>query len=499
MKYVYVLDQEGKPLMPTCRYGKVRRMLHSSQAKVVSTIPFTIQLTYKPKTHVLQQVVVGCDPGRTNIGLAAVREDGTCLYRAHCTTRNKEIVKLMSERLEHRRASRRGERLARKRLAKKLGTTARKLLNRILPGCSEPLAVKDIINTESRFNNRVRPQGWLTPSATQLLRTHLNLLEKILKILPVTDVVTELNRFAFMQLDQPGIHKWSIDFQHGPLYGMDGLHAAIQEQQQGRCLLCGKKEIEHFHHIIPRSKYGSDTIANIAGLCAKCHELVHKNADAAEKLNECKSGLEKKYGGTSVLNQIIPARMQELSERFPNHAYATTGWQTKQFREGHTLEKDHDVDAYCIAASILKSVKLNISADSYEIQQFWKHNRANIHHQTERTYKLHGKIVAKNRHKRMEQKTDSLQDWYEDMATKYGEAQAKILRSKLTVQKSTRYYNSKERLLPGTIFSYDGGRYVLTGQLTGGAYYRAYGEKKKNFPAKQVSILCRNEGLVYVG
>ena len=209
MKYVYVLDQEGKPLMPTCRYGKVRRMLQSGQAKAISTIPFTIQLTYKPKTHVLQQVVVGCDPGRTNIGLAAVREDGTCLYRAHCTTRNKEIVKLMSERLEHRRASRRGERLARKRLAKKLGTTAKKLLNRILPGCSEPLAVKDIINTEARFNNRVRPQGWLTPSATQLLRTHLNLLEKIQKILPVTDVVTELNRFAFIHFSAENLVRHS--------------------------------------------------------------------------------------------------------------------------------------------------------------------------------------------------------------------------------------------------------------------------------------------------
>ncbi len=200
-----------------------------------------------------------------------------------------------------------------------------------------------------------------------------------------------------------------------------------------------------------------------------------------------------------MLNQIIPALMQELSERFPNHAYATTGWQTKQFREEHALEKDHDVDAYCIAASILKSITSYISVDSYEIWQFRKHSRANINHQTERTYKLDGKIVAKNRRKRTEQKTDSLQEWYEDMVTTYGEAQAKILRSKLTVQKSTRYYNSKERLLPGTIFSYDGGRYVLTGQLTGGAYYRAYGEKKKNFPAKQVCILCRNEGLVYVG
>ena len=44
MRYVYVLDVNGDPLMPTCRYGKVRRMLKSGQAKAVDTLPFTIQL-----------------------------------------------------------------------------------------------------------------------------------------------------------------------------------------------------------------------------------------------------------------------------------------------------------------------------------------------------------------------------------------------------------------------------------------------------------------------
>ena len=95
MRYVYVLDMDGKPLMPTCRYRKVRRMLKSGQAKVVSTVPFTIRLTYQPETRVLQPVTVGIDPGRTNIGLAAVRSDGMDLYRAHCETRNKEITILM--------------------------------------------------------------------------------------------------------------------------------------------------------------------------------------------------------------------------------------------------------------------------------------------------------------------------------------------------------------------------------------------------------------------
>ena len=126
MRYVYVLDMDGKPLMPTCRYGKVRRILKSGQAKVVDTLPFTIRLNYRT-AGILQPVSVGQDPGRTNIGLAATRSDGTELFRAHCETRNKEIPKLMTERLAHRRASRRGERLARKRLAKKLGTTAKKL------------------------------------------------------------------------------------------------------------------------------------------------------------------------------------------------------------------------------------------------------------------------------------------------------------------------------------------------------------------------------------
>ena len=51
MNYVYVLDPDGKPMMPTTRFGKVRRMLRSGEAKAVTTRPFTIRLTYWPKTH----------------------------------------------------------------------------------------------------------------------------------------------------------------------------------------------------------------------------------------------------------------------------------------------------------------------------------------------------------------------------------------------------------------------------------------------------------------
>lgn len=75
MNVVYVLDPDRKPLRPTVRFGKVRRMLKSGQAVVVQTVPFTIRLTYRPKTQELQKVTVGFDPGRTNIGVSAVREE----------------------------------------------------------------------------------------------------------------------------------------------------------------------------------------------------------------------------------------------------------------------------------------------------------------------------------------------------------------------------------------------------------------------------------------
>lgn len=40
---VYVQDIDGKPMMPTTRHGKVRRLLKDNKAVVVNTCPFTIK------------------------------------------------------------------------------------------------------------------------------------------------------------------------------------------------------------------------------------------------------------------------------------------------------------------------------------------------------------------------------------------------------------------------------------------------------------------------
>ena len=43
---VYVLDINGKPLMPTERHGKVRRLLKERKAKAVKKTPFTTRIIH---------------------------------------------------------------------------------------------------------------------------------------------------------------------------------------------------------------------------------------------------------------------------------------------------------------------------------------------------------------------------------------------------------------------------------------------------------------------
>lgn len=62
MEYVYVLDKNGSPLMPTSRCGKVRRLLKNGEAKVVRKEPFTIQLLKETTSHV-QPISLGVDTG----------------------------------------------------------------------------------------------------------------------------------------------------------------------------------------------------------------------------------------------------------------------------------------------------------------------------------------------------------------------------------------------------------------------------------------------------
>ena len=122
------------------------------------------------------------------------------------------------------------------------------------------------------------------------------------------------------------------------------------------------------------------------------------------------------------------------------------------------------------------------------IKQFRRHDRAIIKAQRERTYKLDGMAVAKNRKPRFEQSGPSLSD----LMLSGTEL------ARLEAIPSRRYYNDKDRLIPGTAFRYEGERYVVSVQLSNGAYLRAIGEGNRNFPAGEYLVIHKNEGLVLV-
>ena len=506
MPYIYVLGMDGKPQMPTKRRRHVQKLLDTGRARIAGHVPFTIQLRYK-NDPVLQPVMLAVDPGRSNIGLAALSPKGELLFSAVAETRNKEIAKLMEKRRQHRRASRNGERKARQRLAKKCGTAIRAGMRmRKLPqyAADKFIACKIIQNTEARFCNRRRPEGWLTPTVEHLARTHTGLVRKIRKYLPVTDVAIEVNRFAFLSMEDPSAS--GVDFQNGPLKGFDDLNAAVRDLQAGKCLMC-KKDISQYHHIVPRSRNGSNTIGNIAGLCDGCHERVHKDAGFAAELAEKKHGLDRKYGALSALNQAFPSICQRLEDGFGKlHVHYCTGRDTAMARRSlgiHKTREDqmHETDAWCIGMLALGRTpdKIPDFADTFRIMQFRRQDRAIVKSQTERAYKVGKETVAINRKKRTEQKADSLADWYNKQVLLHGKAEADRMRSQLTVKKSQRRYNNLSRVMPGTVFLYKGEMYVLKGQTSRGRYYHAVGDPKTNYPAAECRVVRHNEGLVFVG
>ena len=165
---VYVLDQNGQPLMPTKRYGKVRHLLKEGRAKIIGYRPFIIQLTYESTTYT-QPVSLGVDAGSRHIGISATTEKKE-LYAADVELRN-DIVKLLAARRECRRNRRNRKTRYRK----------------------------------ARFQNRRRSDGWVAPSIRHKIQTHLTVVEKVHQILPITNMIVETASFDIQKIKHPDI------------------------------------------------------------------------------------------------------------------------------------------------------------------------------------------------------------------------------------------------------------------------------------------------------
>ena len=434
---VYILNKKGKPLMPTTRCGHIRKLLDAKKAVVVQKNPFTIRLKYDTPDGV-QDVFAGIDSGRENIGSGASDEDGNCLYLGELKTNNKSIKLKMTERAGFRCERRRHDRQNKQRKARHDGTEIKNGQDSICrskikcksvaisyPTAEKAVEHKIIRGKEGKFANRKRPDGWITPSARQLVQMHMNTLKDMCKIMPVSHVTLERVAFDFQKLENENINDWN----RGRLYGYETAHDYIDDVQGGKCLCCGKDKIDFYHHIIPRHKGGSDKVSNIAGLCRDCHYGpmgVHNCQETQDRLPELKAEANRSYK-VSLLNSVIPALIEEMSAYcVQNDIWFSVceGYQTAKIRETYDLPKDHSVDGYAISLVGRNNLTVNFMSDRVHSQQrYKKKSKNNIQKRNRREYYFDDKLVAVNRHKATDQKVDSLEEYMTKYAETHTEAE----------------------------------------------------------------------------
>lgn len=323
---VFVINRHGRPLMP-CKPRKARLLLKEGKAKVAKREPFTIQLLYGSSGY-KQPVSLGIDSGYSSTGLSAVTEKQE-VYAADVKLRD-DIVKLISERRQYRRARRH-----------------RKTWHR-----------------KPRFLNRKRAEGWLAPSIQNKLDTHIKMIDQVTKILPVSQINVEVAAFDIQKIKNPNIS--GIEYQNGPQKSFWNVREYVLRRDNHTCQHCmgkSKDPILEVHHIISR-KTGGDRPENLITLCSTCHRKV---SEKKIKLNvKPSNGFKAETFMTTVRWKLVN-KLRELGYAV-EHTY---GYVTKQKRKALGLTKSHTNDAFIIAGG---TIQKRVDTE-YLVKQVRKCNR----------------------------------------------------------------------------------------------------------------------------
>lgn len=321
---VYILSKNGKPIMPTENYAKVRLLLKHGKAKVVKRTPFTIQLLSTSKTY-KQSITLGVDAGSKHVGMSATTEKKE-LLSAELRPRN-NVVELLSTRRENRRARRNRKTRYRK----------------------------------ARFNNRVKSKhkGWLAPSVEVKIWNHIQGINLVNKILPLTTIRVETAEFDLQRLKaMEGGKPLPVgkDYQLGEQYNQYNTRQYVLHRDGYKCACCGnkpskKKEVKFYvdklniHHIESR-KTGGNSPSNLITLCESCHKLYHAGKlELPVGKRRIKSMRDATFMG--IMRKTLIERLRNM---FPNiEVKETMGYITKYWRECKNIEKSHINDAFIIA------------------------------------------------------------------------------------------------------------------------------------------------------
>ena len=307
-RMVYVINRQGKALMPTDRHGKVRRLLKSGLAHVVCRNPFTIQLDYGT-TEITQPLTLGIDAGSKFVGVCATTAKKE-LYAANVELRN-DIVDKLATRREYRRARR-----SRLRYRK------------------------------ARFNNRVssKHKGWMAPSIENKIHTHLTVVRNAHKILPISKIVVETASFDIQKLKNLSIS--GVEYQQGEQLGFWNIREYVLWRDGHKCQHCKGKSgdrILNVHHLESR-KTGGNAPNNLITLCESCHKAYHRGEFKLKVMRGTP------FRDATFMGTMRWTFLERLKQMYSN-VHMTYGYITKNTRIVNGLPKEHYVDARCISGN----------------------------------------------------------------------------------------------------------------------------------------------------
>ncbi len=319
MKIVFVVDVEGNPLMPTSKVGKVRRWLKSGEAKIIAYEPFfTIQFTKEVKTF-SQNLTLGIDTGYSFIGYSVVEP----ISGKEIIGGQLELDSDIKNRMESRKMYR---------------TQRRSRLRYRAP----------------RFNNRTKREDWLPPSTQQKIDKHNQLINMLVKIMPITQINIEMGSFDMAKMNNPEIS--GEEYQKGAQYGFFNIREAVlfrdgHKCQNPDCKNTDKEKILQVHHIMYKNTYGgTDNPSNLITLCSKCHTSAnHKPGKLLFKWMQEKKKVRSLKDAT-FMNIVKTFVYKGIKKETPNIPInVTVGYITKSKRIENKIDKTHHADAFVIA------------------------------------------------------------------------------------------------------------------------------------------------------
>jgi hypothetical protein len=298
---VFVINKHGEALMP-CKPRKAKILLREGSAKVVKRVPFTIQLKHG-STGYKQELTLGVDTGHSEVGLSVTSETKE-VFSAVAKMRN-DISDKMTTRKMYRRNRRSRLRYRQPRFLNRSASTRK---------------------------------GRLAPSVQWKVDAHARLINQLKSLLPITKVVLETATFDMAKINNPDIT--NAQYQQGIQYSFENVKAYVLARDGYQCQ-SGKKgccDKLHVHHVMFKSKGGSDAPSNLKTLCEKHHASLH---DGKWSLSDSK---QKSLKSATTMN-VIRSRLLAI---FPD-AIETFGYITKANRYHYGIDKTHSNDAFVIS------------------------------------------------------------------------------------------------------------------------------------------------------